>query len=262
MLPIGSVGMAMNVHGDPGPDGRQGRAGPLSRADPAQDRPPRRPRPVVAAEHPEDAGVRAGVAAVEGVAVVELDEHGQRLVGIARPPEDLLAPQHAQVVVHAALADELALRRVPQRVVGARAGQLVQRVHVRAGIAGVRLEVLLRPRGQRGPAIVVLAVRGEPVAELAPGDQLVEEGLRRRAHVPVAGLVADGTAAEPAGIPALLRGERGEDLVHRQLPVVEVRREARAGVPVGIVARLGVAIEAGEEGGEPGARRPRAAGDR
>ena len=79
------------------------------------------PGAVVAAEAPEDAAVGVGVPAVQGVAVVEVDQDRQRVRGRGGPLEDLLAPQHPQVVVDAPLRRELRLGGVPQLVLG-RAG--------------------------------------------------------------------------------------------------------------------------------------------
>ena len=119
-----------------------------------------------------------GIAAVERVAVVELDHHVERLARRRGPLEDLLAPQHAQVVVDAALAHELALRGVPQLVVRLGACELVERVDELAPIARVLVERPLRPLGQRLVAVVVVgAVVARDEAELAPGDRLVEERL-------------------------------------------------------------------------------------
>jgi len=97
-----------------------------------------------------------------------------------RPLEDLLPPEHAQVVVDAALAHQLHLGGVPQRIVRACVLELLERVHVGARVGGVRLERLARPGRQRLVAIVVGGVVAHVEADLAPGDELVEEALGRR----------------------------------------------------------------------------------
>ena len=82
--------------------------------------------------------VGGGVAAVEGVAVVQVDERGERFGGGAGPPEQRLAPGHAHDVVQLAVGEELPLRRVPQQVAGLRARELLARGEGNAAIALVR----------------------------------------------------------------------------------------------------------------------------
>src|SRR5690606_20876115 len=126
---------------------------------------------------PEDAAHGVGVAAVEGVAIVEFDEDGQRVAGRGGPLEDLFAPQHPQIVVHLPFADELPLGRVPYVVVRGGGGQFFERVNVFARVAAVLVEGLLRPAGERLVLIVVFGVGRHVETELAPGDELVEPRL-------------------------------------------------------------------------------------
>src|SRR5918993_4264828 len=55
-----------------------------------ENRPLGKPRPVVTAEHPEDARVRGRVPPVQRVLVVQLDHHRERLVRRRGPLQDLL----------------------------------------------------------------------------------------------------------------------------------------------------------------------------
>src|SRR5581483_11389641 len=86
-------------------------------SDLAEDGPHGPPRAIVAAENPEDAAVGVRIPAVQGVLVVQLDHDLERLLGRRRPFEDLLSPDHSEIVVDAALADQLSLGGVPERIV-------------------------------------------------------------------------------------------------------------------------------------------------
>src|SRR5512135_2799943 len=86
----------------------------------AEDRTLGPPRAVVTTQAPSDSRYRVRVAPVQRVGVVE-PEHGLHgRLGRLRPLQDLLAPEHPEVVVEAALPHELSLRGIPERVVGPR----------------------------------------------------------------------------------------------------------------------------------------------
>ena len=76
----------------------------------AEDRPLRPPRAVVPAEAPEDAGVGVWVSPIEGEFVVELHHGVEGLARRGRPFEDLLAPEHSEIVVDGAFSAQLPLR--------------------------------------------------------------------------------------------------------------------------------------------------------
>src|SRR5690606_5800994 len=99
--------------------------------------------------------------------------------------------------------------------------------------------------------------------DLAPGNELVEEGLGRVAGAPPAAAAARWPGREPLGGPALGLHQLGEDLVDRDVPEMKIGRQLTLGARVRLVALASVAIEATREKAPPGAhgRRP-AAGDR
>ena len=74
---------------------------------------PRGERPVELPEAPLDARVAVRIVAVERVLVVQLDHRRERLARRRAPFENLLAPQHAQVIVDAAFGGQLPLCGVP-----------------------------------------------------------------------------------------------------------------------------------------------------
>ena len=82
---------------------------------------PRREGPVELPQAPQQAAVAVGVIAIQGQAVVEVDQQAERTVGMGRPGQDGLSPGHAQVVVQLAAAQQRALRQVPQRFIAATA---------------------------------------------------------------------------------------------------------------------------------------------
>ena len=133
------------------------------------------------------------------------------------------------------VADQLALGRVPERVVRRSRLELVGRVEPGPGVRGVRPQGPERPGRQgRLEARRVGSPRPVPVeADVAPGEGLVEE----RVHV---GVVAEEALALPPVVEAQLLGrpfagggERGLDhLLDRDVAEVQVRREA-ARVAVG-----------------------------
>src|SRR6185369_14649438 len=113
-----------------------------------------------------------------------------------------------------------------------------------------------RPGRQRAVGGVVLALRAHVEAQLAPGDELVEERLRRGAHPPEPLALPAARCAEELRRPALRARDGAEDLVRRDVAEVEPGREPARTVEVGVVAVLGVAREAlRDERGEAGARR-------
>jgi len=93
---------------------------------------------------------------------------------------------------------------------------------------------------ERLVALEVLAVGGHVVADLAPGDGLVEELLGRRAHPPPPLARAGGPAGEPLRAPALAGGHGGKHLVGRDVAEVEVGGESARRLAVRLVPVLGV----------------------
>ena len=75
------------------------------------------PSAIVSPEHPEDPAVRVGIATIQGVLVVQFDHDLQGISGRLRPFQNLLTPQHPQVVVDLSRSDELHLGGIPQFVV-------------------------------------------------------------------------------------------------------------------------------------------------
>ena len=151
-----------------------------------------RPGAVVAAEYPEDAAVGVGIAAVEGVFVVEMNHDASGFLRRFGPFEDFFAPEHAEVVVDAAFAEELGLRGVPEGIVGLGAFELLERVEMGTFIAGVGVEGFLHPGWERFELIIVVAMGCEVVADFAPGDDLIEKGFGGGGHVPPAFAAAVG----------------------------------------------------------------------
>ena len=146
-----------------------------------EDLPLRTPGPVVAAQDPHDPAPGVRVAPVQAVLVVELHHDPVGLLGALGPVEDLLAPEHPQVVVDDALAAELVLGGVPERVVGLRALELLEGVDAGAGI------VRVLGQGREGEArqaveasVVRRALLAGVQADLAPGDELVHEAFGGR----------------------------------------------------------------------------------
>ena len=107
------------------------------------------PGAVVQAVNPGAVGEGIPVAAVEEVAIVEAQRPGEALLGGGGPFEDLLAPVHAQVVVHVAGLPHLGLGGVPVAVMGAALGELGLRISLRARVAGVLGQGLAGPVGGR-----------------------------------------------------------------------------------------------------------------
>ena len=220
-----------------------GRVGGAHVADLAEDLALGPPGAIVTAQDPKDAGVGIGVATVDGVLVVERDHGFQRVLGRGGPLQNFLAPQHAQIVVHAAVFAQLILGGVPQPVVGGAGGELVQRIDPLAAVAGVFGQRGLGPGGQRFVAVVVGAVGGEVVADLAPGDELIEKGFGVIARVPPALAAAGGLGGQLVGRPAFAVHQAGKNFVRPDMAEVQVGRQSAGGVCVGIVALLDVIVE-------------------
>ena len=123
-------------------------------------------RPVEEPQAPEDAAVGARVAAVEGVAVVEVERQTQGVLGRAPPAQERLAPGHAHVVVQLAVDQERLLGRVPQRVAGLAPGQPLPRVDGLALVLRVALEGLAGPGRQRLEAPRIVVVEAEIVRQI------------------------------------------------------------------------------------------------
>src|ERR1700690_3347274 len=142
------------------------------------------PGMVVAAEAPENPVIGVRIAAVKGVPIIQLDHDFERLLRRARPLQNLLPPEHAQVVVNAPLANQLALRRIPERIVGVGCCKFFQRINVPPLVVRVFGQSLPRPIRQCvepiafGMAVCFL----EP--KFAPRNQLVEECLSWFAQAP------------------------------------------------------------------------------
>ena len=183
---------------------------------------------------------------------------GERLPRRGAPLEDLLAPEHAQVVVDAPPLAQLALRGVPDLVVGAPPARASP--GRRSGRAGRRRG----PRASGWPraaseskSCAASGRRDEHVeAQLPPGHELVEEGLGLAGscpRIPPAFRASPGRAGPASS--ASRRDQGPEDLVGRDVAEVEPGREAARAVGVGVAA-LDVAREAlGEEGAEDRASR-------
>ncbi len=143
--------------------------------------------------------------------------------------------------MNATLPHQLPLRRVPERIVGR--GRLEGRrgVPVRPRVVRMLLQGGPRPRGQRCVRGVPRLVRAVIEPQLPPGDQLVQERLRARAHPP-----PPAAAAARAGIHRHRRPLRPlqhsvHDLVGREVTEVEVRREPTGRIRLRVVAPLPVA---------------------
>ena len=125
--------------------------------------------------------------------------------------------------------DELALRGVPQRLVGLGALELLQRIDRLALVVHMLSHRRENPRRQRVQRAEARVPRAEVERELAPGDELVEELLDR--------LTRSG------------RDRRARDLGRAHLAEVQVRREPARAVRVGGLgaARLVVRERLGAE---------------
>src|ERR1700722_10071000 len=77
------------------------------------------PGAIIAAQAPKNSAVGIRIAAIEGVAVIQFDQDFEGLLRSFRPFENFLAPEHTEVIVHAAGGGKLALGGVPQWIVGA-----------------------------------------------------------------------------------------------------------------------------------------------
>ena len=151
-------------------------AGSGHRAHLAKDR-PLRPGPVVQTKDPADIGVGIRVSTIEKESVVEAEQGRIALLGRRRPLQHFLSPIHAHVVVHVPGQQHLPHRRVPVRVVGVGAGELVEAVDMLAAVLPVSGECLARPfaadnRTDRNLGVVWTKFIGE----LAPDDQLLQIG--------------------------------------------------------------------------------------
>jgi hypothetical protein len=101
------------------------------------------PGMVITAKHPKDSAVGIGIAAVEAELVVELNHDGDSVPRRSGPFEELLSPEHAQVVVDSAFADELDLGGIPKGVVDLGGFELFEGVSVPVLIAGVIVQGFL-----------------------------------------------------------------------------------------------------------------------
>ena len=143
-------------------------------------------------------------------------------------------------------APQLPLRRVPKRIVRACVLELLEVVGVLARVGGVLFEGLARPIRKRLVAVVVFAQVTENVAHLAPGHELVEEGLGLGARTPPTLTLARGNLLNAVQGPVLALEQARNDLVSRNVTEVEVGREPARNllfglVPIFVVARqLGV----------------------
>ena len=165
-------------------------------------------------ETPEQATVRRRITPVERVAMVEIHQPLECLLGALRPDGNRLSPRHAHVVVQLAVAQQRLLGDVPQGIAGLRACESLPRQHV-ARITFVCGQRVARPRGDPLDGRRRCMPIAERVAQFAPHEQFVEVLLR-----PVAGQ----------------SGAFPRDAQRRHHAVVEVRRHAAHAVDRGIVA--------------------------
>ena len=129
---------------------------------------------IEAAEAPKEASVAVRITAIQGIAMVQVDERAQRARGIAGPQRHHLSPGHAHVVVQFPVHEERGLRRIPERVARARAGESFPGVQRLSFVAGVRGERLLSPGRERREVVVGAGVECPGPAHLSPDEQLIE----------------------------------------------------------------------------------------
>ncbi len=142
-----------------------------------------RERPVELIQAPEDSSERGGIAAVERVPVVEIDQPLQSSFCTGGPLQEGLAPGHADVVVELPVDEERSLGRVPEWVSGSPPRQGLPTGLGRTWIRAVVVQGLPCPFGQRGDPVVIPMPRAVDIGELAPDEKLVEEFLRARTAV-------------------------------------------------------------------------------
>ena len=177
---------------------------------------------------PPHARVAARVPAVEAVLIVEVYRPPPSLLRVRRPLQYLLGPVHAQVVVLFPRDDELALRRVPQRVVRRAPLELLQGVHEQPGVRRVIRQGPPRPIGHTLVSVVVWIVQTVVDGQLSSHDQFVEEDVHRPSQL----------GSGRRHLPCSVRHVHDADLT-----VVYVRREVRLQAQGRIVAGPGVVTQ-------------------
>ena len=176
-----------------------------------------------------------------------MDQDPVRLLGALRPVEDFLPPQHPQVVVDHAVAAQLLLRGVPEWIGGLPRLELLEGVAGVATIFAMVVEGLLRPLGEGVEPIEAVDVGAEVESQFAPGDQLIEEPLRRLRHPPPAAARALGVGPQLHRTPILDADDPVEDLGRGEVSEVEPWGEAAGHRIFRVIAGVRVAGEAGEE---------------
>jgi len=172
---------------------------------------------VLAADCPRNAGVTAGIAAVEFVPVVQPHTDIVCLVRGWTPLQDLFSPVHAHISVHPSQTDHLSLCGIPKRVVGLGVRELLFRVDMCAPIAGMLTEGAPRPRldAREGPEARIVADKIN--RKLAPHDHFFKK------RVTVAGGCRRGT-------------DRERDCMRSDLTEMKVRREPAGRINFRMVA--------------------------
>ena len=112
------------------------------------------PKAIRTAKHPENTTVGIGIAASESTFIVYMDHEAGSIFRRARPLQDFLAPEHAQVIVDAAFTEDLRLGRIPEGIMSLCEVELLEDVNGIALISGVLAEGFLDPRRERTWAAV------------------------------------------------------------------------------------------------------------
>lgn len=100
--------------------------------------------------------------------------------------EDLLSPQHAEVIVDAAFANELILGCIPEGIVGFGVVPFLKGVLIFSWVGRVFGQGALGPIGERFVAVVVRILDTGVEADFSPGCQLIEQSLTMFSHAPKA----------------------------------------------------------------------------
>ena len=133
----------------------------------------RKERAIKLPEAPQNSAVGSRVAAVQCVAMIEVDEPRERLLVVFRPFKNRLPPGHADVVMQFAMLDQTSLGGIPKT-----RARLCPRKSLPGKAAPYVLAMLLQsingPRWDAGVGLQVLSIVTKGVSQLPPNQQFIQ----------------------------------------------------------------------------------------
>jgi hypothetical protein len=202
------------------------------------------PGPIISTQDPKDAAIGVGVPAVQGVSVVELHHDLQGPLGGLGPFQDLLSPQHPEVIVQSSVSGQFPLGRIPEGVMGAGILEVVQCIPKGPFIVSMAGKGLHAPSGQGAEPVIILMLPAHVESQFPPGNELVQEGFGGISHAPPALSMSSGPRREPIKKPIFALHHGPENLVGGEVAEVEIGRQSAGGIVVRVIVALLIPVQA------------------